>query len=261
MKPLSDVIVIDATIALAGPYATMLLAGLGAQVIKIEDPKAGDASRNNSPYIGREGLSLGRRHEDDLSLAALSRLRSKLGVTINLKSEEGRGVFLELCRKADVVVQNFSRGVMERLGVGYEDVHAVNPRLVYCSISGFGNEGTPGGGKAMDSLIQGLSGAMLASGLPNDPPIRVGYPVADLGAPLFGVIGILSALHHAPKDRRWSACGCVHARRLDRHGSNRTMECDGGMRRTDKDGRRDAKARAFWKLQDTGWLCGDLRSS
>lgn len=197
MKPLSDVTVIDATMALAGPYATMLLAGLGAKVIKVEDPQSGDASRNNSPYIGREGISLGRKHEDDLSLAALSRLRNKFGVTVNLKSADGRAVFLDLCRNADVLVQNFSRGVMDRLGVGYEDVRAVNPRLVYCSISGFGTVGEPGGGKAMDSLIQGLSGAMLTSGLPEDPPIRVGFPVADLAAPIYGVIGILSALHHA----------------------------------------------------------------
>ena len=196
-KPLSDVTVIDTTIALAGPYATMLLAGLGACVIKVEDPRSGDPARNNSPYIGREGISLGRKHDDDISLAALSRLRNKRGVTLNLKSDEGRAVFLDLCRNADVLVQNFSRGVMERLGIGYEDVRAVNPRLVYCSISGFGSDGPPGTGKAMDSLIQGMSGAMLTTGEPDDPPIRIGFPVADLAAPVFGVIGILSALHHA----------------------------------------------------------------
>lgn len=198
-KPLEDITVIDATLALSGPFATMLLAGLGARVIKIEDPSGGDAARENAPYYGRDGASLARKHEDDLSVASLSRLRNKLGVTLNLKTDGGRQAFLDLAAKADVVVQNFSSGVMDRLGVGYEAVRAMNRAIVYCSISGFGTVGKPGGGKAMDSIIQAMSGAMLTSGEPDDEPIRIGFPVADLGAPIFGVIGILAAIHQAKR--------------------------------------------------------------
>ena len=194
-KPLEGVVVLDVTIALSGPYATMLLAGLGARVIKIENPAGGDAARENSPYCGRDGVSLSRRHPDDISLAALSRMRNKEGVTLDLKTPQGKNLLLDLAAKADVIVQNFSWGTMEKLGLGYEALREVNPAIVYCSISGFGDDAPPGGGKAMDSIIQALSGAMLTSGEPADAPVRIGFPVADLAAPLFGVIGILSALH------------------------------------------------------------------
>ncbi|WP_285251280.1 CaiB/BaiF CoA-transferase family protein [Pseudarthrobacter sp. fls2-241-R2A-168] len=196
-KPLEDVVVLDVTLALSGPYATLLLAGLGARVIKVENPEGGDAARENSPYYGRDGVNLGRQHPDDVSLAALSRLRNKEAVTLNLKCPEGQAIFRQLAAKADVLVQNFSFGTMEKLGLGYDVIREINPRIVYCSISGFGSEITPGGGKAMDSIIQGMSGAMLSTGEPGDPPVRIGFPIADLAAPLFGVIGILSALHQA----------------------------------------------------------------
>jgi CoA:oxalate CoA-transferase len=198
-KLLDDVVVIDTTIALSGPFATMLLAGLGARVIHIESPWGGDPARNNAPYVGREGITLSRESDDDLSVGALARLRSKESVTLNLKTSQGRAVFLDLCRKADVLFQNFSSGTMDRLGLGYTSVRAVNPAIVYCSISGFGTGHTTeeGGTKAMDSIIQALSGAMLTSGAEGDAPVRIGLPVADLSAPLFGVIGALAALHRA----------------------------------------------------------------
>lgn len=196
-RPLEDVTVVDLTIALAGPFATLLLAGLGARVIKVENPREGDRCRHNAPYLGRDGATLTRQHDDDLSINAINRLRGKLGVTLNLKHPEGREVFLDLVRRADIVVENFSRGVMDRLGVGYAEVRAINPRVVFCSITGFGSDGDPSTGKAMDTIIQAASGMMHVSGGAGDPPIRVGFPVADLGAPLFGVIGILAALHQA----------------------------------------------------------------
>src|SRR5689334_19259541 len=192
--PLADVTVLDLTLALAGPFASFLLAGLGARVIKIEHPAAPDPCRQNPPYLGRDGVSLGRTHADDVSVSALNRLRGKYGVTLNLKQPGARDVFADLLRQADIVVENFSAGTLDRLGVGYAFARSINPRVIYCSVSGFGAAQTPGTGKAMDTIIQALSGLMMTSGMPDDPPVRVGVPVADLVAPVFGVVGILAAL-------------------------------------------------------------------
>lgn len=193
-KPLDGLTVVDLTIALAGPYATFLLAGLGARVIKVENPVHGDLSRTNAPYVGRDGVTLTRTHDDDVSASALNRLRGKLGTTLNLKHPRARDIFADLLRHADIVVENFSAGTMDRLGVGYEYARQVNPRIVFCSLSGFGADKASAGGKAMDTIIQALSGLMMTSGEPTDGPVRVGVPVADMVAPLFGVIGILAAL-------------------------------------------------------------------
>ena len=193
-KPLDGLTVVDLTIALAGPYATFLLAGLGARVIKVENPLQGDPCRTNAPYVGRDGVTLTRTHDDDVSASVLNRLRGKLGTTLNLKHPSAREIFTGLVRQADVVVENFSAGTLDRLGVGYEWARQVNPAIVFCSLSGFGADKAAAGGKAMDTIIQALSGLMLTSGEPDDGPVRVGVPVADMVAPLFGVIGILAAL-------------------------------------------------------------------
>ena len=193
--PLSGLTVLDLTLALAGPFATFLLAGLGARVIKIENPASPDHCRENAPFIGRNGVSLGRSAPDDVSAAALNRLRGKYAVTLNLKQPGSREVFADLLRQADVVVENFAPGTLDRLGIGYEFARARNPRIVYCSISGYGaDHSTTGSGKAMDSIVQALSGLMMTSGAPDDPPVRVGVPFADLSAPVFAVVGILAAL-------------------------------------------------------------------
>jgi len=196
-KPLDGITVLDLTTALAGPYATLILAGLGAKVIKIENPAAGDSCRENAPYLGRSGAKLVREEADDISVSALNRLRNKLAITLNLKHPEARGVVADLMRKSDVLVENFSRGTMDRLGIGYSFAHQTNPRLIYCSITGFGSVGEPGSGKAMDTIIQALSGVMMTSGDSGEPPVRVGVPFADMCAPLFGIIGVLAALHQA----------------------------------------------------------------
>jgi crotonobetainyl-CoA:carnitine CoA-transferase CaiB-like acyl-CoA transferase len=193
--PLAGLTVLDLTLALAGPFATFLLAGLGARVIKIENPDSPDPCRTNPPYLGRHGVSLGRTHADDVSVSALNRLRGKYAVTLNLKQPGARDVFADLVRQADIVVENFSAGTLDRLGIGYGFARSINPRVIYCSISGFGATKTTGTGKAMDSIIQALSGLMMTSGMPADPPVRVGVPMADLLAPVFGVVGILAALH------------------------------------------------------------------
>jgi CoA:oxalate CoA-transferase len=191
-RPLDGIVVLDLTIALAGPYATFLLAQLGARVIKVENPEGPDPCRSNPPYLGRKGVTLGRQHVDDVSVSALNRLRGKEAVTLNLKRPGGREVFADLVARADVLVENFSPGTLERLGFGYEQLTNVNPRLVYCSITGFG--AADGGGKAMDTIVQALSGLMMTSGLSGEAPVRVGVPLGDMIAPLFGVIGTLAAL-------------------------------------------------------------------
>jgi crotonobetainyl-CoA:carnitine CoA-transferase CaiB-like acyl-CoA transferase len=196
-SPLSDLTVLDLTVALSGPVATLLLAGLGARVIKIENPAGGDTSRDNAPYFGRGGVKLVRERDDDISVTAFNRLRNKLGVTLNLKHPRAREVFADLARKADLVVENFTPGTLDELGVGYEAARRVNPRIVYGSISGFGSDAGPGSPKALDTVIQALSGVMYVSGREDDPPVRVGLTIADLTAALFGVIGTLSAVHQA----------------------------------------------------------------
>jgi crotonobetainyl-CoA:carnitine CoA-transferase CaiB-like acyl-CoA transferase len=196
-KPLAGITVLDLTVALAGPFATLILAGLGAKVIKVENPAGGDSCRTNAPYLGADGPKLTRESADDISVSALNRLRNKLGVTLNLKHPEARAVYADLVKKSDIVVENSSRGTMERLGVGYDFAREINPKVIYCSITGFGSTPDASPAKAMDAIVQALSGTMMTSGGPDDPPIRVGLPIGDLSAPLFGVIGILAALHQA----------------------------------------------------------------
>jgi crotonobetainyl-CoA:carnitine CoA-transferase CaiB-like acyl-CoA transferase len=196
-RPLEGITVVDLTIALAGPFATQLLGALGATVIKVENPAGGDPSRNNAPYVGEGGLHLAREGADDMSVSMLERGRNKLSVTLNLKHPEAKEVFAELVRNADMVVENFSAGTADRLGIGYEAMAAVNPRLVYLSISGFG-AGEPG--KGMDTIFQALSGLMTTPGTYGDPPVRNAVPFGDLVGPLFGVIGAVSALFMRERD-------------------------------------------------------------
>ena len=193
--PLAGKVVLDLTTALAGPYATLLLAGLGARVIKIENPHTGgDSSRNNSPYLTAEGLSTRRASADDLSVSMMLRGRNKRSVALDLKTPAGLAVLRELVPNADILVENFSPGVTERLGIDYPTVQPLNPRLVYASISGFGSSGPGQGAKAMDTIVQALSGVMMTAGEPGDAPVRFGLPIGDLMAPLFAVIGTLAAV-------------------------------------------------------------------
>jgi CoA:oxalate CoA-transferase len=192
-RPLEHLTVLDLTTALAGPFATLLLAGLGARVIKVENPTSGDTCRTNAPYLGPEGGKLVRENDDDISISALNRLRNKFGVTLNLKDPRAGEIFSDLVRRSDILVENFSRGVLDRLGAGYQTARAINPRIIYCSITGFGGD-DHGSGKAMDAIIQALSGVMQTTGGPEDPPARIGVPFADLITPLYGVIGVLAAL-------------------------------------------------------------------
>lgn len=199
-RPLEGKTVIDLTTALSGPYATLLLAGLGARVIKVENPsRGGDSSRNNSPYVTREGLSVLRTDDDDMSVSMMLRGRNKQSMTLNMKHPDSRQVFFDLVASCDIVVENYSAGVTERLGIDYDSVRHLNPAIIYTSISGFGAQGTTGTGKAMDTIIQALSGVMMTAGEPGDGPVRFGLPIGDLVAPLFAVIGTLAAVVQAER--------------------------------------------------------------
>jgi crotonobetainyl-CoA:carnitine CoA-transferase CaiB-like acyl-CoA transferase len=200
-RPLDGLVVLDLTVALAGPYATLILGGLGATVIKIENPhRGGDQARGNAPFVGRGGLGLGRTGDEDVSVAMLERGRNKLSVTLDLKQERGRRLFGELVQQADVVVENFAAGTADRLGIGYTSCTALNERIVYTAISGFG--AARPGRKGMDTIFQALSGLMTVSGNEGDPPVRSGIPFGDMTGPLFAVIGTLAALHQRARTGR-----------------------------------------------------------
>jgi CoA:oxalate CoA-transferase len=198
-RPLAGTVVLDLTTALSGPYATLLLGGLGATVVKVENPATGgDSARYNSPYYGQDGLSTARSADTDMSVSMMGRGRNKKSITINLKDTRGRETFLRLAGNVDIVVENYAAGTADRLGVGYRDVRAVNPSVIYTSISGFGAGG--GTAKAMDAIVQAMSGVMYTAGEPGTDPVRFGLPVGDLLAPLFAVIGTLAAKIQRDRD-------------------------------------------------------------
>ncbi|MBI4640112.1 MAG: CoA transferase [Candidatus Tectomicrobia bacterium] len=182
-KPLDNVKVVDLTRVLAGPFSTMILSDLGAEVIKIEVPEGGDEARGVSPFKG------------NVSAYFMSINRGKKSVTLNLKDPRGKEIFLKLARWADVVVENFRPGVMEKLGLGYERLKGVNPGLVYAACSGFGQTGPYAQRPAYDMIIQGMSGVISITGEANRPPVRVGVSIGDLAAALYTTVGILTALH------------------------------------------------------------------
>lgn len=193
-KPLEGLRVLDLTVALAGPYGTLLLAGLGAEVIKIESPGGGDIARFNPPFYGERGMHFDALEDGDISLSILARAREKKSISLDLKSEQGRALFYRLVEHADIVFENLSDGTVERLGVDYDTVRAHNPRVVYCSVTGLGRPSLYPGVKAMDIIVQALSGLMDTTGNADGPPLRVGIAISDLLAPLYGVIGVQSAL-------------------------------------------------------------------
>ena len=184
--PLSGVVVLDLTQILAGPMCTMTLADMGADVLKIEKLQGGDDNRRmGPPFI------------QDWSAGFLAVNRNKRSLALDLQAELGKAAFRRMAASADVVVENFRPGVMQRLGLGYETLAAVNPRLVYCSISGFGNTGPASRRGGFDLVAQGASGLMSITGHPGGPPAKVGVPITDLTAGLLAANGILSAYIHA----------------------------------------------------------------
>jgi crotonobetainyl-CoA:carnitine CoA-transferase CaiB-like acyl-CoA transferase len=196
MEPLHDIRVLAVTVFLAGPFLSMNLARLGAEVIKVEVPKRGDPVRGNSPFAGPQGIHPTRQTEEDISTLFLKRTQGVKSVTLNLKHPDGRQMFLDLAKQSDVVLENLAPGSMRRMGLGYDDVAAVNPGIVYCSISGYGQTGPYAAQPAHDPQIQGMSGIMDVNGAADGPPTRVGVFVSDLVTPMFAATAILAALRH-----------------------------------------------------------------
>ncbi len=185
---LSDVVVIDLTRALAGPHAAMMLGDLGARVIKVETPGSGDDSRGwGPPFVGAD--------DEQVSTYFLSCNRNKESVTADLKSPAGKELVRRLVRQADVLLENFRPGVLDRLGFSVDELHALNPALVVCSITGFGHDGPEGGRAGYDQIAQGEAGLMSLTGPSPDEPTKVGVPMGDLLAGMYAAYGVLAALH------------------------------------------------------------------
>ena len=186
--PLEGITVIDLSRALAGPHAGMMLGDMGARVIKVETPGAGDDTRGwGPPFVGPE--------DEPISTYFLSCNRNKESVTLDLKSDDGRDTLTRLVRHGDVLIENFRPGVLDRLGFSVERLHEINPRLVVLSISGFGHDGPQGGRAGYDQIAQGEAGLMSLTGPSPDEPTRVGVPIGDLLAGMYGAYGVVTALH------------------------------------------------------------------
>lgn len=184
---LEHITVLDLTHMLSGPYGTMMLADLGARTIKVEPPGTGEGTRRlleHDPDYARDGMGA----------YFLTLNRNKQSVCVDLKSEAGKAVFMDLVRHADVVFDNFSVGVTERLGIDYATVSQVNPRIITCSVTGFGHTGPETQRPAFDQVVQAMGGGMSITGTPETGPIRAGIPIGDLGGGMFGAIGVLAAI-------------------------------------------------------------------
>jgi len=182
MKSNLNIRVLDLSRVLAGPYCSMLLADMGADVIKLEIPERGDDSREFPPF------------KNGVSLYYVNLNRGKRSITLNLKHPEGKKIFMELVKRCDVLIENFSPGTMERLGIGYDSLKEANPRLVYAAISGFGRTGEHSNRPGYDIIGQAMGGLMSVTGWPDSPPTRVGTAIGDILSALFCCIGILAAL-------------------------------------------------------------------
>jgi crotonobetainyl-CoA:carnitine CoA-transferase CaiB-like acyl-CoA transferase len=188
MRLLENIRVLDMTNVLAGPFSTVHLALLGAEVIKIENPESGDLARKlgNSPELSKKLMGT----------SFLAQNANKKSLTLNLKDEDAKEIFRKLIKTADVLVENFRPGVMKRLGFSYEAIHELNPGLVYCAISGFGQTGPDAFKPAYDQIIQGLSGVMAINGDERLNPLRAGFPVCDTVAGLNAAFAVMAALFH-----------------------------------------------------------------
>ena len=190
-KPLEGIRVLDLTNVLAGPFCCHHLAHMGAEVIKVEAAGRGDLARQlgADPELNKAGMGV----------SFLAQNAGKKSVTVNLKNTRGREIFLKLVETADVVVENFRPGVMTRLGVGYETLKSINQTLIYCAISGFGQDGPWVHRPAYDQIIQGASGVMSITGADDSAPLRVGYPVADTVGGITAAFAISAALNAHPR--------------------------------------------------------------
>ena len=196
---LSGIKVLDLTRYLSGPQTTLFLGALGAEVLKIDDPHQGDPVRNSPPFFGKDGVSMSKASPLDIGIAYLKRARSKKSIELDLKSEDGIDTFMRLAKKADVIVENFRVGVTKRLKIDYEQLKSKNPKIIYCSITGFGATGPDASKKAFDATVQAASGLMSITGEPDGLPMKIGSSMADTIAGTFAFSGILASLFRREK--------------------------------------------------------------
>ena len=196
---LSGIKVLDLTRYLSGPQTTLFLGALGAEVLKIDDPHQGDPVRNSPPFFGKDGVSMSKASPLDIGIAYLKRARSKKSIELDLKSEDGINTFMRLAEKADVIVENFRVGVTKRLKIDYEQLKSKNPKIIYCSITGFGATGPDASKKAFDATVQAASGLMSITGEPDGLPMKIGSSMADTIAGTFAFSGILASLFRREK--------------------------------------------------------------
>jgi len=188
MKPLKGKRILDLTNVLAGPFCTYQLANLGAEVIKLETPIKGDLARNlgANPELNSKGMGI----------SFLAQNSGKKSITLNLKSKKGKSIFRKLVRECDALVENFRPGVMDRLGLDYKKLKQDNPKLIYCAITGFGQDGPLAQNPAYDQIVQGLSGVMTITGDSENNPFRVGYPISDTIGGLTAAMAVSAALNN-----------------------------------------------------------------
>lgn len=195
-KILDGIVVLDLTRFFSGPQCTLFLAGLGAEVIKIDDPRSGDPTAFAPPFDGPRGISFERRSDRDMGLAYLKRARGKKSITLDLKSAQGRAIFLSMVARADIVMENFSAGVASRLGIDYPALRAANPAIIYCALTGYGSTGPARNDKAYDLMVQAAVGLMSMTGQPGEPPVKSASALSDAIAGVFAANGVVAALLH-----------------------------------------------------------------
>jgi len=188
MGPLSGILVVDLTRVLAGPYAALMLNELGARIIKVEPPRSGDDSRHIGPFVKTPA---GKTKSGYF----MSVNRGKESIALDLKAEGDRKIFEALLARADILIENYRGGTMEKLGYGYEQIKDKYPKLIYCGVSGFGHTGPYANRPAYDMVVQAMGGVMSLTGHPDSPPTRVGTSTGDLSAGLFATIGMIAALY------------------------------------------------------------------
>ena len=201
MKPLDGIRVIDASRIVSGPVCAWLLASLGAEVIRVEAP-GGDQTWLSPPWIGPTGVHRGARGERDLGLSPLRRGRGKRSVVLDLRTAAGLEVFRRLLAASDVLVENFVPGALARLGLGDAALEQTNPRLVHCSITGYGHDGPYADRSSLDLVVQAVSGMMAKTGFPDGPPTKVGATVGDQVPAIYAALGVVAALRQRDRDGR-----------------------------------------------------------
>ena len=252
---LQGLVVLDLTRFLSGPYCTLLLAGLGAEVIKVDEPRGGDPTAGAPPFVGPGGVGFERASDADYGIAYLKRARGKSSMTLDLKSPEGRELLLRLAERADVVVENFRPGVAARLGIDYAALAARNPRLVYCAISGYGATGPDREFKAFDLMAQAASGLMGITGEPDGPPVKTGGALSDMIAGTFAALGIVAAVHERERSGAGQAIDvsmvdCLFSMMMDE-----PLDCYARLGLAERQGNRIMRVSPFnaYRARD-GWV-------